>query len=326
MSVSDLAHTKFSYRMLRLPVASTFTCVMGTAGLGLLWRSSSSILGVSSVIGEVVLAFSGLVFAVLLLGYVARMFLLTDEWLKELQDNLGSCFTGAIPISGSLMAAAILPYSRRAALVIWLCSAIIQMLLLIVVVGRWIKYPTDISQVVPLWLIPMVGNAAVSFAGVPLGFAEICWAMLAAALACWLFFTPAILHRLILLQPKLAPAALPVLAILVSAPAVIAVAWHALMGSADVFFTLTMFTALFFALVLLSRVKWLLSGPFSRAWWALTFPSTALASALVLHHNSAFSIVSCSLGWGGLIGATAVLAMVWFMSVRDGLKVLYEKE
>jgi len=305
--------------LLTQATANTFTSVMGTAGLGLLWRSAAQVLNVPAAPGEWILAFSALVFTVLFAAQLLRTLLLQAQWRNEWTDNLGSSFMGAITISGSLMAAAVLPYDRQVAELIWAPSAVAQLILLLWVLGRWIKNSTEPVHVGPIWLIPMVGNAAVSFAGVPLGHMEVCWLMWAAALICWLGFLPLFLQRLITTQPKLPPAAAPSLAILVSAPGVLAVAWRTLGGAADHGFVLLTFASLFFALLVLRLLGWVLSAPFSRGWWAFTFPSTALATALLRYHEATQSSASALLAWGALVFASVVVGLIWLLALRAGL-------
>ena len=309
----------FGQRLLAQATANTFTCVMGTAGLGLLWRTAAQVLNLPAAPGEWILAFSAVVFVVLLGAHLLRALRLHAQWRHEWADHLGASFMGAITISGHLMATAALPYDHRLAEIIWIPSALAQIALLLYVLGRWIKSHTEPAQVLPVWLIPMVGSAAVSFAGVSLGHAEICWLMWSAALICWLGFLPLLLYRLIAVQPELPAPAAPTLAILVSAPGVLAVGWRMLTGQADHAFVLLTFSSLFFALLVLRLLGWVVRAPFSRAWWAFTFPGTALATALLRYHEATHSGVSAALAWGGLGGASAILALIWLLALRSGL-------
>jgi tellurite resistance protein len=313
------SHSNFKLMLLKIGSASNFVAIMGTAGLGLLWRSASKTLDMPVLIGEAILLFSLLSFAVLLSGYVLRALVLPEEWRKELRDVVGLCFTGAITISGSLAAAALLPYHSLIAFWVWSIFTTAQLVLFVTLFGRLLRDPFEIQQITPLWFVPIVGCAAVSFAGVPLGYGEFCWFMFAAALVCWLFFSPLILLRVVFHEKPLPVPARPITAILVSAPAVLALAWNALVGVGDNMFVLLTFSALFFALAILSQIGWLLENPFTRSWWALTFPSTALASTLMVYHGYTHSVMSALLSNGALAAATFVLVSVWFFAIQDGV-------
>lgn len=78
----------------------------------------------------------------------------------------------------------------------------------------------------------MVGNASPGFAGVTLGYQGLSRATLISAIACWFAFQPIILYRMIFAEPRSAVRALPGFDILVSAPAVIAIALSAILGTA----------------------------------------------------------------------------------------------
>lgn len=76
----------------------------------------------------------------------------------------------------------------------------------------------------------MVGNASPAFAGVDLGFPGLSKMLLFSALLCWALFMPLILWRIVFVRPVTPQKAMPGLAIMVSAPAVIAVGLYCIYG------------------------------------------------------------------------------------------------
>jgi tellurite resistance protein len=153
--------------------------------------------------------------------------------------------------------------------------------LFLTLLGRWIAEPTKVSHATPAWLVPIVGNVTATLPDVPLGFHETSWFLLGVGLVSWITFLPLLLHRLIFDEDKLPQRLAPSLAIFVASPAVGCLSWLQLTGRVDAVYRFNLFTALFFALLVLRL--WHLAVralPVSVAWWAYTFPSAALASAL----------------------------------------------
>lgn len=293
-----------------------FGSVMGLAGLGLLWRSVSVELGLPDIIGTGILLLAGSLFVALVFLQLMRALRMPEVLMAEWRHPVASAFFGAATICGGLFAVAILPASESLARLIWIPSAGLQLGLLVHFMGRWVTSPTELGQALPVWLIPMVGNAAMSFAGIPLGYRDASWFLAATALVTWVGFLPVLLQRAIFHEPKLPPAMAPALAILVSAPAINAQAWLKLSGQADPVFAVLTFAALFFFLLIVRVSFTWISAPFSRTWWALTFPSTALASCLFQYSQYAGTRTASILAWSGIAFASAVVILVSGLALR----------
>ena len=149
-------------------------------------------------------------------------------------------------------------------------------MLFLTLLGRWIAEPTEILHATPAWLVPIVGNVTATLPGGPLGFHETSWFLLAVGLVSWIAFLPLLLHRLIFCEDKSLQRLVPSLAIFVASPAVGCLSWLQLTGRVDAVYRFILFTALFFALLVLRL--WQLSVralPVSVAWWAAVRSSQA---------------------------------------------------
>lgn len=319
MAEQTNAAKSLTERVLDGATFNLFASVMGTAGLGLAWRASAGIIGAPAQVGEAILAFSALVFVLLLGAQLGRLLTKPRAIAAEWRDPIASNFLGAATIGASLLSAAVLPYDRLIAQAIWIPTAALQLWLLVAVMGRWIAQPYELVQAGPIWLIPMVGNASLSFAGAPLGYIDVSWLLLAAATISWLGFLPIFLQRLIFATPKLPERMAPSLAILVSAPAIISLGLRSVTGHVDDAFRFTAFAALFFAILVLSLWKRMFSAPFSRVWWAFTFPTAALASAMLRYHEQAQTQFSAGVAMVCLGAASLIVAVVWLLSAKSAL-------
>jgi tellurite resistance protein len=308
MSNRFLQHTRFDL----------FTSTMGTIGLGLAWRIASIAFRCPHIIGETILFAGGALYCVLLAMQLVRLCVCPNTLVDEWRSSAQFVFFSAATISGSLLAAAALPYSTALAKFIWWPTTTAQLVLLVASMRRWMTTTHHVSEAGPTWLIPMVGNASPAFAGVALGYEDLSRAMLISAIACWFAFQPIILFRLCFAEPRIAVRALPGLKILVSAPAVIAIALSIILGDGNLLSEFWTYCSLFFALCIASLGRRLWEASFSRSWWGFTFPMTALCSALIRLYQARPTAFTATLAVGSLIVATGVVTIVTAAAVRHG--------
>ncbi|MFT4508612.1 hypothetical protein [Caballeronia sp. 15711] len=121
MSNRFLQHTRFDL----------FTSAMGTIGLGLGWRVASIAFGWPHVIGETILLAGGALYCVLLAMQLVRVCVCPSALVDEWRSSAQFVFFSAATISGSLLAAAVLPYSTTLAKFIWWPTTTAQLVLLV---------------------------------------------------------------------------------------------------------------------------------------------------------------------------------------------------
>ncbi|HHG6455840.1 TPA: hypothetical protein ACPXNM_000067 [Klebsiella pneumoniae] len=229
-----------------------YSSVMGITGLGLVWRAAAKTYDVSALPGEVFLATGLAVFLVLTGIQLLRLVFCRQIILAEWHSRASKNFFCAATISGFLLAMGLLPYSILLAKVLWIAAVAAQIFFLTCTFRRWLIDQLDTHEISPVWLIPMVGNASPAFAGVDLGFPGLSKMLLFSALLCWALFMPLILWRIVFVRPVTPQKAMPGLAIMVSAPAVIAVGLYCIYGGMNDVIEFMAWTALFFAIVLIS--------------------------------------------------------------------------
>lgn len=304
-----------------------YSSVMGITGLGLAWRFAAQYFQISGLIGTSLIWLGFSIYILLnilnILRAVIKPALIIQEWRHPDQFN----FIPTVTIAGSLLACGVLPYSKILASIIWLPTVLFQIILIITALRRWLIEPVQITQITPVWLIPMVGNASPCFAGVALGYGSLSFALLMSALVCWILFTPLIIGRLILHKPERNIPLAPSVAIIVSAPAVIAIGFSNYPEISGIFIYILAYAALMFAIVLISLGKYFIIREFSRSLWAFTFPASALASSLFrvyFLHPDQYTMIQALIG---LFAASLIVvligcyAMSYFLSCFKILRI-----
>ena len=300
------------------PPAIAFSAVMGICGLGLSWREAGQVLAAPRAIGEWLIAVGVMLFIALSALYGIKTVRYPSIVVAEFRDHSSASNFACITVAVVIVAAAILPQAPSTALFLWAVGTGGQFVLFLTLLGRWIAEPTEILDAAPAWLVPIVGNVTATLAGVPLGFHETSWFLLAVGLVSWIAFLPLLLHRLIFCEDKLPQRLAPSLAIFVASPAVGCLSWLQLTGHVDAVYRFILFTALFFALLVLRLWQLAVQAlPVSVAWWAYTFPSAALASALIRYCQHVPGVGERLLAWAGLALTTIAVAGVGLISLRN---------
>lgn len=259
-----------------------FASVMGLAGLGLAWRKAASVLALPAGISEAILALAALTFVAALATYALKAARHPQVVIGEFNHPVRSAFFSTFPIGVLLLANGLHPYSANGALALWSVGAILQLLLTIRLIVRWMVHKQEINHVNAAWFIPIVGNIIVPILGVRLGLTEISWFFLSVGMLFWLPMLTIILYRVIF-HDALPPRLMPTLFILLPPPSIGYISYVGLTGNVDSFAQVLVNGALFLTLVLLAKAKSFVGLPFAVSWWAFTFPLDAVALAAIEH-------------------------------------------
>lgn len=258
---------------------------MGVAGLGISWRISSTVLGTNPIIGEVLVALSFAIFLVMALLFILKTVRVPASITSSFTDSSKLVFFPLIPLSGLLLSIGARPYSVEFSTWLWLFSAPFNLYFAVVLTGRWIFNHQERTNISPAWLFPIVGNAVVPIAGVPLGYADICWLFFSVGGVLWVFVFAALFHRMIF-EDFLPPQLMPSLLIVLSPPAILFIALYELKeGEIDTLSYALIYTSLFLFAVFLPHWRRLVLVPVSVTLWSLTFPLTALTIATLLFYK-----------------------------------------
>ena len=282
--------------------------VMGIAGLGIAWRIASTLLGVPTMIGEIVVAIAFALFAVVSSLFIAKIIQDPGCLAKIWFNNRALLFTPLIPTSLLLLSIGARPYDTEIAVLLWTIAAPLNLLLAIVIVGRWLFKAHGQTDISPAWMFPIVGNGVVPIAGVPLGFVNEGWAFFVIGFVLWVMAF-VVFFGFLVLGGALAKAARPTMLILISPPATFFIAYSELTGGqVDPFAYGMIYSSMFLLAVFLLNGRHVLYVPFSIASWSLTFPMAALTIATLLFFRTT-DWAMAQWAAAGLLGLTTLFTV-----------------
>ncbi len=277
---------------------------MGTGGVGLAWRQAHETLGAPAAVGEVLLAFTLLLWLAMVSVQALRALRYPEAVTADLRHPVRLAF-GAAPTIGLMIISAFLHrYQADFGRVLWGLAVALHLLFAMGLLRRILLGRLDTAVLVPPLMIPLVGNILAPVFGVPMGFVEASWMMFGVGLLLWLAVLPLLLHRIVA-GPPLPPTLRPSLVILLAPPAVGALALVALLGEPGGASLTLVGIALLVAAVLVSLARHLAAIPFGLPWWSVTFPSAAFAAMLMAE---GFGAWLCWLALAATTGLTAWVA------------------
>lgn len=302
-------------RLENFPV-TFFAVVMGMLGLTLAAHAAEAALGFRGAISLILLVFSGAILVCVTGLYVLKALAHRTAVVEEWSHPVRIAFFPAISISVLLLAAALMPYSRTVATVLWIAGTLGQGVLTLSVVANWIGHRSfQPIHLGPAWFIPAVGNVVVPVGGAELGFTEISWLFFSAGLVFWIVLLTLVMNRLIFHDP-LPGRLLPTLVILIAPPAVAFVAYFRLTGDIDVFARILLNIGYVFAAVVLTQAGKFARLSFALSWWALSFPIAALTIASFLYGERMASTGHEIIAGILLAALTAIVAGLLFATAR----------
>ncbi|MGJ5203761.1 dicarboxylate transporter/tellurite-resistance protein TehA [Bradyrhizobium sp. HKCCYLR20261] len=308
-------------RRVKLPLvpASFFGIVLGIIGLGNSWRAAHQLWGLPADIGEVLMAVGVVVWAVIVLFYVAKWIFSADAALSEALHPIQCCFIGLAGVTTMLVAIAAQPYHRIAALIIYAIGLVFTLGFALWRTGQLWRGGRDPAASTPVLYLPTVAGSFVTAIGAgALGFPD--WGRLAfgAGLFSWLAVESVLLHRLYTADAL--PAAIrPTLGIQLAPPTVGALAYLSVTeGPPDMVVSALIGYGMLQLLLLVRLLPWILEHRLSASYWGFTFGLTALASSLlkmVIHgdHGPAATMAPIVFVVVNLVIGALVLRTIWLL-------------
>ncbi len=264
------------------PPASFFGMPLGILGLGLAWRGAVKLWLLPPLIAELILGLGVALWAVLAISYAAKWVYARGDALLEFEHAVQCCFIGLAPVAASLCAAAVLPYSRPLAIILFVLGGAGTLAFALFRTGRlWMGGRDPGATTAVLYLPAVAGGFVTATVASLLGWPD--WGQLAfgAGAFSWLAIESVLLHRLYT-GPEMPPAIRPTLGIQLAPPAVGALAYlNVGAGTPDLIVQSLIGYALLEALLLLRLTPWFRAQPFGPSYWAFSFGAAALAGAVV---------------------------------------------
>ncbi|GAA2641080.1 hypothetical protein GCM10010399_88530 [Dactylosporangium fulvum] len=255
----------------------------GLSGLANCW-GYAAVLGLAPrLVADVLFIIGGVVWLVLMAGYLPAVPRRPGGWRAELADPVMAPFVSLIPIVGMLMSIGLMPHALTAGRWLFGVSAAVTIVLAGWLSGQWIVGELDRDRLHPGYVLPAVAGGLIAAIGAALaGWPGAARTFFGFGLVAWLLIGSVILARLYF-RPPLPPALQPTLAIDVAPPALAGLAYLSVThGRIDaVAFTLAGYTLLA-ALVQVRLVGLYRHLHFAAGFWAFAFPYAAVAT-FVLH-------------------------------------------
>ena len=249
--------------------------------------------------------------AVLLLLHAHKWVAHRADAVAELQHPLQSAFAALMPVASMLASQALIPFSRDAAIALFVVALAAQLVLGLWLNGRMWMGGRPPELVTPALYLPSVAQSFVAATvSAAFGWTQLGLLLFGVGLFAWLALESVILQRASVGTPL--PAALrPVLGIQLAPAVVGGGAWMSLTtGAPDVFAWLLLGYGLYQALMLLRLLPWIREQAFAPAWWAFSFGTAALpALAMRMAERGATGLVA-GLAPVLFVGANVVFAIL----------------
>lgn len=296
---------------MNLPIG-LFGAVMGITGLGIAARAAApvwpGVVRAPAYVSEPVVALGVLVFFVLAVSYLWKLFTTAKAVREEFSNTATLGFCGTLPVGMFLVGGGLAPYAPAAAGAVWWGGAALLAALMVWALSRWLAGQVDLAQVNAGWLVVWVGGIVAPGPGIALGYTEASRVLLGISAVAALPLMALLLYRAAT-APALPAPLRPSWFILLVPPSLIYANGVALYPSA-LFLESLFHAALVLAAALLVASRGLLKWPFGPAWWAFTFPLDALAYAAARYAQDHPEPL-----WRGLCAATLLLAAAFVLLV-----------
>ncbi|WOZ75354.1 dicarboxylate transporter/tellurite-resistance protein TehA [Kosakonia sacchari] len=266
---------------LNLP-AGYFGIVLGIIGLGFSWRFAATIWPVTLLPADGLIILAMVIWALLMLAFISRMFRHGASVLEEITHPLKSSFVSLAPATSMLVAIGLAPWFHTLALGLFLVAVVIQLTYSAwQTAGLWRgQHPKEATT--PGLYLPTVANNFISaMACGAFGFNDVGMLFLGAGIFSWLSLEPAILSRMRNLD-EMSPAVRTSLGIQMAPAFVACSAWLSVNGGqADVFAKLLFGYGLLQMLFMIRLIPWYSSQPFNPSFWSFSFGVASLATTSI---------------------------------------------
>uniref|UniRef100_M4D1N8 UBC core domain-containing protein n=1 Tax=Brassica campestris TaxID=3711 RepID=M4D1N8_BRACM len=273
--------------LLRFPITSFGMC-LGVSSQAIMWKTlattkAEKFLHLTQVVNHVLWWISLVLLLSFSITYLFKTIFFFEAVRREFKHPIRVNFFFA-PLISVLFLALGIPHSITSSLpsILWYFFMAPILLLEMKIYGQWMSGgPRRLSKVAnPTNHLSIVGNFAGALLGASLGLKEGPMFFFSVGLAYYLVLFVTLYQRLPT-NETLPKELHPVFFLFVAAPAVASMAWTAISASFDIGSRIAYFISLFLYFSLVVRINFFRGFKFSLAWWAYTFPMTAVATATI---------------------------------------------
>ncbi|KAL1203121.1 S-type anion channel SLAH2 [Cardamine amara subsp. amara] len=284
--------------LLRFPITSYGMC-LGVSSQAIMWKTlattkAEKFLHVTQLINHVLWWISLVVLLAVSITYLLKTIFFFEAVRREFRHPIRVNFFFA-PLISILFLALGIPHSIISHLpsTLWYFLMAPILFLEMKIYGQWMSGgQRRLSKVAnPTNHLSIVGNFAGALLGASMGLKEGPMFFFAVGLAYYLVLFVTLYQRLPT-NETLPKELHPVFFLFVAAPAVASMAWTKISASFNLGSRLAYFISMFLYFSLVCRINFFRGFKFSLAWWAYTFPMTAVASATIKYSDEVTGVAS----------------------------------
>ncbi len=270
-----------AYRPALVP-ASSFSIVLGLAGLSNDWLAAVALWHVDAGFAQALFVLTAGVWCALFAGYAIKWIARREEALCEVRHPVKCCFVSLVPISGHAGRDVGAPWAPVAGTIMIATGAAAQLAFSAYRSGGMMRGGRNFADVTAVMYLPTVaGNFVSAIALASIGQHDLARYFFGAGMLSWLALESVVTNRLYHGEP-LPEAIRPTLGIQLAPPVVGSVAYLAVTGGRVDEFLFFLFGYGLLQLFFLMRLSgWFLKGGFTPAFWAFSFGLTAMVLAAV---------------------------------------------
>jgi tellurite resistance protein len=301
----------FKTSLWRSTPPAIFSVALGFLGLGMIWRKSSSILPVPTLVGDLLMGIATAFFVFFLASYLAKLAARPAALIEDMRTPPGRAGVSAIGMALMLLSAMLINLGWMLPWVWWtgVLTQIAVMALVSVLISRDAPASRGFN---PFQYLTFVGLIVAPIGGVSLGYPQISFWLAMISLVGFVVITigyGANLMRVMPVQPFR-----PSLVIVLSPLSLFALMYlqmhMQLLGQA--FFWASWIAAVLFMVL----APWLTRGGWTPIWGAFTFPVAAFTSMQITAALLGMGLVATAGAILGLIVATPLILFVAYKSSK----------
>jgi tellurite resistance protein len=314
-------------RIQNFPI-SFLAVALGLMGFTLAWQKAEETLKIPFKISTYLLYFSIMIFIIILIVYLIKIFKYPHEVKKEFNHPIKLNFFPLLAKVLLIISVIYLGLNMTISKYVWWAGVILQFIFIIIVMSSWVQNTNfEIHHMNPAWFIPVVGCVIIPIAGIKHFSPELSWFFFSIGLFWWLILTTIIINRVIFHMP-VPDKLVPTFFILFAPPVIGFIALTKLLGEQSVFGNLLYYFGLFMFILIIAQYKLFIKIKFYLSWWAYSFPLAALAIGTFLMYNLNDLIFFKVLSWiiFGLLNLAIIILLIKTIIAFNNKKICIEED
>lgn len=285
---------------------------MGIGGLTLAYKKLSLVFGLPGFVFYLLSIFTTAIFVLISIFYMLKIIKFKDDVISELNHPIKINFFAMFSISTLLLSSILTDYGYISKVLFYVATTF-QTLLTFYVINFWMNRELSISQVNPVWFLPIVGNLIIVITSNEIN--DFLWYSFSLSLLFWIALFTIVFYRLVLSE-MLPDRLMPTLFIFIAPPAVSFLCYIKLTGSFDTFAQILLNLTIFFVALMLFLCKNFIKLKFSLSWWAFTFPVASASMAFLTAYEIGRGSIYAYFGVGTFLFLSSIVLINFILTLK----------